>query len=231
MKRFWKDVNVVEREGGWQVALDDRGVKSVGGAPQIVPSRALAEELAKEWARQGETIDPRGFPFRDLADYAIDMVARDPAAVVEKTLRYGDTDTLLYRADPDEPLHARQLADWEPIVAGFEREEQVELVRVSGIVHRPQPDATTAHLRQRLSDLDPFALAGTEMMASLAASLVIALEAGRPHGDAEALWQAASLEEEWQADLWGRDEEAEERRKGRAEQFAHAARWVRLANT
>jgi len=231
MKRFYKEVAADLVDGGWQVTLDGRGIKTVKGAPQIVPSEALALAMAAEWGAQGEKIDPASFVFRDMVDYAIDVVAPDPAALVEKVSTYGDTDTLLYRADPDEPLFERQQEIWEPIVTAVEAREGIELVRVSGIVHRPQSDAAMARLSARLAEQTPFALAATEAMASLAASLLIGLSAlATAQEDAAlALWQAACLEEEWQADLWGRDYEAEERRAKRRADFLNAWRMARLA--
>jgi len=236
MKRFYDEVSIrrVESDGsgaGWQVTLDGRGLKTVKGTAQIVPTQALAQALAAEWDSQSEDLDPATFPIRDMTDYAIDVVGTDPAAAAEKILSYGDTDTLLYRADPDEPLYARQIEVWEPIVSAFEMNEGVELVRVSGIIHRPQKDETFAKLRIRLGDHSPFALAGIELMTSLAASLVVGLAASETHDQAGALalWQAASLEEEWQADLWGREEEAEERRAKRQSDFLKAREATRLA--
>lgn len=231
IRKFYQEVAVAEAGGGWQVTLDGRGIKTVAGAPQIVPTRALAEALAEEWARQGDRIDPKSLPLRDMADYALDMVAPDPEALAHQLAAYGDTDTLCYRADPDEPLHARQLAEWEPLVADFEARFGVKLVRVSGILHRPQDPAALALLTGRMARANPFVLAGLEAMTKLAASLVtglLALEAGDEAG-ALTLWQAACLEEEWQAELWGRDEEAEERRARREADFLRAWRFARLA--
>jgi chaperone required for assembly of F1-ATPase len=231
IRRFYKDVTLAEHAGAWQVMLDARGVKTVGGAPQFVPSEALGEALAAEWRRQGERIDPRSLPLRDMADYAIDMVAPDPAAVVRGLAAYAQTDTLCYRADPDEPLHARQQAEWEPLLARFEAAHGIMLTRVSGVLHRPQPPETLAVLESRLAALDPFVLAGVEAMAKLAASLVTALAAlDAAHEDEPlALWRAVSLEEEWQAELWGRDAEAEERRARREADFLRACTFARLA--
>jgi chaperone required for assembly of F1-ATPase len=231
IRRFYKEVSVAEASGGWQVMLDARGVKTVGGAPQVVPTPALGEALAAEWRRQGEKIDPASLPLRDMADYAIDMVAADPAGVARGLIAYAETDTLCYRADPDEPLHARQQEVWEPLLAAFEAAHGIRLVRVSGIVHRPQPPEALAALEARLRALDPFALAGVEAMARLAASLVTALAALDATGEEEslALWQAASLEEEWQAELWGRDREAEDRRARREADFLRACAFARLA--
>lgn len=231
IRRFYKDVTLAQQPGGFQVMLDSRGVKTVGGALQLAPTQALGEALAAEWRRQGEKIDPASLPLRDMADYAIDIVAPDPAAVARGLVAYAETDTLCYRADPDEPLHARQQQVWEPLLAAFEAAHVVTLTRVSGIVHRPQPPATLAALEARLLALDPFVLAGVEAMAKLAASLVTALAALDATGEEEplALWQAACLEEEWQAELWGRDWEAEERRARREADFLRACGFARLA--
>lgn len=236
IRRFYKDVALAkvagaEAPGGWQVLLDGRGVKTVGGAAQVVPTRPMGEALAAEWRRQGEQIDPASLPLRDMADYAIDVVARDPATIVQGMATYAETDTLCYRADPDEPLHAHQQAVWEPLLARFEADHGVVFVRVSGILHRPQPPATLAALTARLLTLDPFTLTGVETMTTLAASLVTALAALDAVGEQEplALWQAACLEEEWQADLWGREDEAEERRARREADFLRACGFTRLA--
>ncbi len=231
IRRFYKDVTLARQAGGWQVMLDARGIRTVGGAAQVLPTAALAGALAAEWRRQGEKIDPASLPLRDMADYAIDVVASDPAAAARGLIAYAETDTLCYRADPDEPLHARQQAVWEPLLAGFEAAHGVTFTRVSGVLHRPQPPATLAKLEARLLALDPFALAGVEAMTKLAASLVTALAALDARGEEEplALWQAACLEEEWQAELWGRDREAEERRERREADFLRACAFARLA--
>ena len=71
---------------------------------------------------------------RDLADYAIDHVRPERAAAIGKLLAYAETDTLCYRADPDEPLYRRQQALWEPLVAAFENHHGVRFERVSAAV-------------------------------------------------------------------------------------------------
>jgi len=199
--------------------LDGRPIRTQGGAAQVLPTRALAELLAGEWTAQGEKVDPAAFPLRNMADYAIDMVAADPAGTVAKLLRFAETDTLCYRADPEEPLWKRQQAVWEPILTAFETREGVRMERVCGIVHKPQPPATLDRLRTRLEAFDPFTLAALEVLTSLGASLCIGLSALGPAADAEALWHAAELEEKWQVELWGSDALAEQHRAGRAAHF------------
>ena len=228
MKRFYDDVSLIEVGGGWQVMLDERALRTQGQRqPQIVPTRAAAELLAGEWRAQGEEIDPKSFVHRDLADFAIDMVRTDRDAAIAKLLDFAGTDTLCYRADPDEPLYQRQQEVWEPLVAACEARHGVRMERVSGIVHRAQSGETIAALRRRLEGEDDFTLAALLTLASLAASLVVPLAVLDDRADPVALFAAANAEEDWQAELWGWDHEAEKARKLKLEAFERAAEFAR----
>ena len=229
MKRFYRAASAERGEDGWFVALDGRRVKTQGGNALVLPNRALAELLAGEWAAQGEEIDPHGFAMRDLADYALDVVAQDKGAAVAALLRYAETDTLCYRADPDEPLWKRQQELWEPLLAACETREGIRLQRVSGVIHRAQDAEALAKLRKRLEAMDYLTLAALTTLASLTASLAIGLAALEPDADGEALWAAANLEEDWQAERWGRDEEAAARQEQRKHDFLAAMRFAEEA--
>ena len=229
MKRFWREVTVEPRGAGFAVALDGRPIKTQGGAAQVVPGRALADALAGEWRAQGDEIDPKGFALRDLTDFAIDHVMPDPAAAATRALAYAETDTLCYRADPDEPLYRRQLELWEPLLQAVEAHDGVRLERVSGIVHRTQPAESLATLRAAIQQLDPFALAALETLTKLAASLTIGLLALDVDADADALFAAANCEQDWQAEQWGWEWQAEEDRARRLAAFRKASKFARLA--
>lgn len=233
VKRFYKTVatEAAPKSGGasYRVTLDGRPLKTQGGRPQLVPTLALAEVLAGEWAGQPEEIDPTRFIHRDLADYALDVIAPDRAAAIAALVPYADTDTLCYRAEPDEPLFARQCAQWEPILTAAETRYGVAFIRTSGIIPRPQPEATLARMAEILATLDDFALAALQTTTTLAASLTIGLAALDDGADIESLWNAANLEEDWQAELWGKDEMAEARRARRGADFTAAARFAGLA--
>lgn len=229
MKRFYQTVGTTAQDAGWRVTLDGRPIKTVGGRAQIVPTAALAERLAGEWAAQGETIDPAGFLFRDMTDYAIDVVGPDRDQAIRELVPYGETDTLCYRAEPGDSLRREQDLVWEPILAAAEARHGLAFARVGGIMHQPQPAATLERLAAILAAQDNFALAALRNLAGLAASLVIGLTALDDPRAADDLWTAASLEEDWQADRWGRDEEAEARRAKRREAFLAAAEFARLA--
>lgn len=228
MKRFYKQVTTAEAgDGGWQVQLDGRPIRTQLGSQQVVPTAALAEMLAEEWRAQGEEIDPKSFVFRDMADFAIDVVAKDRSDAIGKLIKFSQTDTLCYRGDPTDALFKRQEELWEPLVCACEQRHDVGFSRVSGIMHDPQPPETIERLRAILEGLDDFTLTGLQTLTSLAASLIVGLEALQVGADADALFAAANAEEDWQAELWGWDYEAEDRRKLRLEAFRHALEFVK----
>ncbi len=228
MKRFYKQVTTAAAgNGSWQVQLDGRAINTQTGSPQVVPSEALAMMLASEWERQDEEIDPKSFIFRDMADYAIDIVAKDRASAIGNVTKFSQTDTLCYRGDPADALYKRQQELWEPLVAACEARHAIAFTRVSGIMHNPQPPGTVERLHEVLEGLDDFTLSGMQTLTTLAASVIVALEALEDDADADALFAIANAEEDWQADLWGWDYEAEDRRKVRLEAFRHALDFVK----
>lgn len=229
MKRFYKSVSVADVNGGWQVRLDGRGIRTAGKRAQVVPSATLAEAMAQEWAGQGEEIDASAFIFRDMADYAIDVIAPDPQVAISAIMPYAGTDTLCYRDEEGSALFRRQVACWDPLLAAAEARYDIRFERVSGIVHRPQPTETLARLERVVTAHVPFALAALQTLTSLAASLVVGLAALEPGAEPQALWDAANLEEDWQAELWGKDAEAEARRARRLRDFTAAMRFAELA--
>ncbi len=228
MKRFYKIVATEAHDGLWRVTLDGRGIKTVSGRPQLVPTQALAQAMAAEWDVQGEEINPAAFLLRDMADYALDVVAPDRAAAIRSLLAYAETDTLCYRAEQGEALHERQMELWEPLLVAAERRWDVHFERIGGIIHRSQPTATLDRLEAVLAAKSDFALAALRNLASLAASLVIGLAALETAADLQALWDIANLEEDWQAELWGKDDEALALRALRQEAFNASARFAAL---
>ncbi len=229
MKRFWTEATVAAAGSGWQVLLDGRAVKTQAGSAQVVPNPDLSAALADEWMAQGATVDPDTLPLRDLADLAIDVFASDRAGTIAALLRYAETDTLCYRAEPEEPLHTRQIELWEPLLVAAETRWDVHFERINGVIHRPQSADTLARFEHALAAHDHFTLAALTTLSALSASLTIALAALEPGADATVLWDAANLEEDWQAELWGTDAEAAERRARRLAAFRAAQRFAQLA--
>lgn len=222
MKRFWKDVSVE----GHEITLDGRPVRTPGRAPLALPTRALAEAVAAEWRAVGETIDPRAMPFTGLANAAIDRVAPDPAAFAAGLAAYGESDLLYYRAEGPAPLVARQAEAWDPLLDWARGRYDVHFETAAGVMHRPQPAATVARLSEAVAALDSFRLAGLSPVVTISGSLVAALALIEGAADAETVWRAAHVDEDWQAEQWGEDELATRARDARRADFDAGARFL-----
>ena len=145
---------------------------------------------------------------------------------LSSTVRPGDD---FYRYVNEGWLKTARAPDGVPYIDAFVEVFLRTEERIGGIIHRPQPPATLARMRTALGSADPFTLAALRNLASLAHSLVVGLAALEPDADPHALWLAANLEEDWQAELWGKDAEAMERRDRRFAAFAAAMRFAELA--
>jgi chaperone required for assembly of F1-ATPase len=227
MKKYWKQVAVVEGDG-LGVALDGRPAKTPAKADLVVPTRALAEAIAAEWRESGTDVDPRAMPLTGLANAAIDRVAPDPDAFAAKLARYGEADQLCYRAEMPAALVLRQAESWDPLLAWARRRFDVDFAVTEGIVHAPQPGATVARLGHAVAALDPFRLAALAPLVTIGGSLVAALAVAERAVTADAAWQAGSLDERWQLERWGSDAEAEAALDNRRREFLAAAKFLEL---
>lgn len=228
MKRFWSDVSVAAAGEGYGLQLDSRPVRTPGRAPLVLPTRALAEAVAHEWRAVGATIDPRAMPLTGLANAAIDRVAPDPAGFAAGLARYGESDLLCYRAEAPAPLVARQAASWDPLLDWARGRYDVHFETAAGVMHRPQPPATVARLAEAVAALDAYRLAGLSPVVTVGGSLVAALALLEGAADRDAVWQAAQLDEDWQAEHWGEDELATRTRDARKADFDAGARFLGL---
>ena len=210
-RRFYKAVSIAESEGGFAILLDARQVRGPRGGKLITPTRALAETIASEWEGQGEFLDVPGMHATRLANTAIDSIPQAREATAQSVADYASSDLLCYFAEDPEALVARQTAAWEPVLQRAERELGLSFVRAAGIIHRPQPAPTLLRVRDLAAGLDDFRLAGVAFGASLFGSSVLALALHHGWLDGAQALTLSRLDEIFQEEAWGIDEEAAER--------------------
>ncbi|MBS0284635.1 MAG: ATPase [Proteobacteria bacterium] len=223
MKRFWKDVALDADRG---MLLDGRPVRTPGRAPLALPTAALAEAVADEWRAVEETLEPRAMPLTGLANAAIDRIAPDPAPYAADIARYAETDLTCYRADSPAPLVERQRAAWNPLLDWARQRYDVNFETTAGVMHVAQPQATLERLAEAVAARDPFTLAALQAIVSATGSIVGTLALAEGAIDAETLWRAAQVDEDWQAEQWGEDELAKQAREAKRASFDAAARFL-----
>jgi chaperone required for assembly of F1-ATPase len=224
VRRFYKAVEVREADGRHALMLDGRGARTPGRNPLVAPSRALMLKVAAEWDRQHETIDPAGMPLTRLLNSAIDGVAHTMAETRADILRYAGSDLLCYRAEEPENLVERQAHAFDPVLSWAAETLGARFNVTAGVMHVAQPHAALKGIGAALEAYDdPAALAALSAMTTLTGSALLALAVARGLLSPESAWQAADIDEDFQAERWGADAEASVRREARWREFEAAA--------
>jgi chaperone required for assembly of F1-ATPase len=227
-KRFWTDVDVTEVGGGFAVTLDGRSIKSPAKQEFIAPTRALANAVADEWRGQGEVMDPRSMPQTRYVNSVIDGVASRRAAVIETVAAYGGSDLLCYRAEHPEELIARQAERWNPLLDWARDTYDAPLILGAGVMPVAQPAPSLSRFSDAVAAHGDFELAGLHDLVSISGSLVIGLAVSSTRLSADDAFDLSRLDDDWQIEQWGKDEDAMAVAALKRTEFTEAARLLTL---
>jgi chaperone required for assembly of F1-ATPase len=223
VKRFYKTAEVSEEGGRFVLSLDGRHARTPGRNPLAAQSRALMLEVAEEWNRQRETIEPTAMPLTRLLNSAIDGVAHKMAETRADILGYAGSDLLCYRAEEPDTLVARQAHAFDPVLRWAAETLKARFTVATGVMHVRQPPDALAAIGAVLEAYDdPIALAALSVMTTLTGSALLALAVACGFLSAEAAWRTAHVDEDFQAERWGADMEAMARREARWREFEAA---------
>ena len=228
-RRFWKTAEAAEIEGGFTVLLDGRQAKTPLKSPLVMPNRGMAEAAAAEWAAQEGDVDPMSMPVTRSVNSAIDKVAPQRAEVAAMLAGYGDSDLLCYRADKPAELVERQQAQWDPALDWAAETLGARLEPRVGVMHRPQAPEALQALSDRVQRMEVFRLTGFHDLVALSGSLILGFAAALDWRAPEEIWRISRLDELWQAEQWGDDDEAEALAEARRQAFLHAKRFHDMA--
>ncbi len=228
MKRFYREVEIVPVERGFAVMLDGQPIKTPAKQAMIVPNAALATAIAAEWEAQQDEIRPSLMPLTRLASTAIDRVAPQRDQIVQQIAAYAGTDLVCYRAAHPPELMARQQAAWQPLIDWAVLRYDAPLEVTAGVIPISQPPASVRAFAAAVARHDDFALAALHLATGACGSLVIVLALIEGRLDAAEAFSASQLDESFQIEAWGEDEEQARRRRALAEDIAAAARFLSL---
>ncbi|HEY2356068.1 MAG TPA: ATP12 family protein [Phenylobacterium sp.] len=226
-RRFYSSVSVAEMNGGFAVTLDGRTLRGPKGAPVVLPTQALAEQVAEEWAAQGESLELARMHATRLANTAIESVPLAREATAHAIAEYAASDLLCYFATEPAGLFERQQRLWGPVLDQAEAEAGLRFVRAAGVVHQAQPQATLDRVKAIAVGLDDFGLTGLAFGAALFGSAVLAVSVQRGWLSGEEAFALSRVDEAWQEEKWGVDAEAAERTERLSGEAAMLDRWFK----
>ena len=228
MRRFYTRVAVAPEPGGFGVLLDGKPWRTGGRHVLRLPTRALADAVAEEWAGQGQVIDPAGMHLTQLAAGALDLTPGRRAELAARTSGYGATDLLCYRAATPHALTIRQHQAWQPWLDWAERKLGGRLVPHDGIMPGPQDPEALRRLQDAVLRLDDWRLVGLHAAVALTGSMVLGLAGAQGELAPEPAFTVAMLDELFEIERWGEDPEQQDRHRRIRAELAAAARFLEL---
>jgi chaperone required for assembly of F1-ATPase len=225
-KRFYAKADVIEADGGFAIALDGKPIRTPSGRIITAPSREIAQAIAVEWEAQQDKIDPLTMPMMRFANSVVEAVVDRVDDVTADIAKYFSSDLLFYRAGHPDALVARETAHWDGVLFWAAENLGAHFILAQGIVHVRQPDAAIEAARAALPT-DPWLIAAMHVVTTMTGSALLALALLHGVRDGDEVWAAAHVEEDFNAEQWGLDEEAAARRAARLVDFQAATRILR----
>jgi chaperone required for assembly of F1-ATPase len=212
-RRFYETATSVEVDGYWSIELDGRPVRTPGGQPLHVPYCELSNAIADEWNTQGDDIDPQSMPLSGLSNAAIDRVSGNRRTFIDQLSGFAESDLICYWADGPEDLVNRQGTAWQPLLNWASTSLDAHMTATSGIVHVAQSADAIKAITIRIEQLNDFELTAVTDLATSLSSVIIALAVLHGEITTEVAFDAAMVDEQFQAEKWGEDKEAMDRHR------------------
>ena len=206
-KRFYETVKVEARDAAFVVLLDARELKTPAKKPMLLPSAALAQLVADEWQAQDDEIVPDSMPIMRMVSTALDRVADMTMETAEAFAAYAMSDLLCYRAEHPQKLFEKQADSWDPLLDWVTSRFDVSMVVTAGILPVDQPEENQTRFASAAGE-EPLRLTALAHLAALLGSAILALALGEAHISPRQAYELAFLDDLYQIDEWGVDEEA-----------------------
>ena len=228
-RRSWKCVTVAGGSNSFGIRLDDWTAQTPGGNDLELPTRALADRIAVEWRIQKEIVDPGLMPFTQRANAALDRIGPNRTEAVPCIANYASSDLICHRADGPELLAERQQRSWDPIIEWAEQMFSARLQVGAGIMPIEQQQGNISRFHGLVDTFDDFTLTAFGEIVSLSGSLLIGLAALHRRLTPEEAWELSRIDEEWQTEHWGEDEEARSAELSRRRDFLIACEFASMS--
>jgi len=132
-------------------------------------------------------------------------------------------------AEAPRELAKRQAAAWQPLLDWARARYHAALTTTVGVMAIDQDSNALARLRKAVEAENDFTLAGLHIATAISGSLVVGLALMEKEIDAERAWQVSHIEEHWQLERWGEDEELSDRLAAMRQEFHEAENFIALA--
>lgn len=221
-------ITITVVDGGYALMNGKIPARTPLGFPLVLPNEGLAAAVAAEWAGQGQKVNKALLRLTPLVCVAIDLANQNLEAVLADVVPYIDTDLVCYRAGDIEELFIQQHTLLEPILAWAKERFDIALVTTGGLMPVAQPSRNRQLLTDILAAHDSWNLAAFAAAVKLLGSAVLALALLEGRLSAQEVFALAHLEEAYETQKWGKDEEKEKLLGAKKEDIQSVETFLRL---
>jgi len=209
-KRFYESV-AVEADGvGYVVKLDGRVLKTPGKMTLNFARKNHANLVAAEWQAQGVDILPNTMPCTRMMNVACEQTPSRRSELVKEFRTYMSTDLLCYRSHNPKDLAVRQEQSWQPILDYAAKHYGIALASTTSIKAVAQPEKSLKNAANFATSKDNADLTLLLHFTASYGSAVLALAVTERHLQVDTAFALSRLDEIFQNERWGADEEAVE---------------------
>ena len=213
MKKFWKKVEVKEIfRNTFQVLLDNKILKTPMKKDLRFLNYQIASETSKEWDIEGTIINIDGMIFYGLVSTAIDKISKNRNLFINQILSFIDTDLICYRTDAPNELVQLQNQKWDPIISMIEKYTGFSLETFTGIMPSKQEKGVHLKVKQLVNQFSDLEISALHRITNVTGSVFLSLCILKGDLHKNHAFELSFLDELWQAENWGNEEEASKKR-------------------
>ena len=225
MKRFYQSVEAATVDGGFQILLDGRPVRTPKKHLLRIEDRYVADLVAREWDAQKDNIRQDLMPATRMATSVIDLLGERRLDAEAEITGYGRSDLTCYRAATPANLVARQDQHWNPVVEWAQTTFDIVLEITNTIAFVEQPAPTLARIDQLVTDMDDWRLIGLHAATKATGSVLLGLAMSEAAFNARQVYEAACLDELFEREIWGSETDQDKRLAGTKSEIEATESW------
>ena len=214
MKKFWEKVSIKKiSSDSFCVMLDKRILKTPLKRDLILPNLNLAEEIVKEWDQDSKKINTESMIFYGLISTSLDKIIDNKNLYINDILDYVDTDLICYRAESPKELVELQKNKWDPIILFIEKYIGIKVQVFQGIFPKKQHTTVHTKLTNLINQFSIFEISVLHRITNITGSIFLSLCVLKKDISKKEVFELSVLDELWQSENWGFDEEISQKRK------------------
>tara|TARA_B100000989_G_scaffold261113_1_gene211995 strand:- start:132 stop:830 length:699 start_codon:yes stop_codon:yes gene_type:complete len=214
MRKFWKRVQVKKKSSNsYEILLDNNSLKTPMKKELIIQNLKIAQEIHKEWNQDKNILDTDAMIFYGIISTSIDKISNNRILYINDILNFIDTDLICYRAEKPNDLVKWQSKNWNPILLKVEKYINHKIDVFTGIMPSKQNNVIKFKINKILTKLSDLEIIALHRITNITGSAFLSLCILNNDIVKEKVFDLAYLDELWQAENWGHEEEASNNRE------------------